>query len=262
VSEVTTMSRRERHATTAALLLAGALLGGMALAPSADAQRARSRPAPRAIERSSDDWSRWNDFNWTILQMQRESISSQEEQARESGRAVRRDELQQQRQEQTVEHEEYFDAILESSLAALRAPKGAYYRKPGHVSAEPPASGAQAVTVGGLPYLYDNGVFWLHQGPQYLVVTAPVGAVVDALPAAAYRIPAGEEPLWYSFGTFYREAGGKYAVVKPPAGAVVIYLPDGYTQETTGQTTLYRFGEVLFKPVFLQGTLVYQVAGH
>jgi len=124
-----------------------------------------------------DDWGdAWEDYNRTILQMQRESISSQEEQAREAGRQQRRDEIQQDRDKAAVEREAYFDAILEASQASLRAPRGVYYRKPGYSSADPPGPAATAVEVGGMPYLYDQGIFWLQQGSDYIVVTAPVGA--------------------------------------------------------------------------------------
>ena len=265
--------------TPAALLLAGALVGGLSLPLPARCQGVAVQPGPRTSapaggERFADsrnwshggdwdswddDWDSWDDFNWTLLKMQRESIASQEEQAREAGRARRRDEIEAARQQSAAEREEYFDAILSSSLAALRAPQGAYYRKPGHVSTEAPAAGARPVEAGGMSFIYDQGVFWLQQGTAWLVVTAPFGAVVDALPPAAYPVPAGGSRLWYSFGTFYAAQGDRFEVVRPPAGAVVVYLPDGYTQESAGGVTLYRFGELVFKPVFRQGTLVYQV---
>ena len=55
--------------------------------------------------------------------MQRESIASQEEQAREAGRALRRDEIETQQEKSAAEHEAYFDAILADSQAALKAPR-------------------------------------------------------------------------------------------------------------------------------------------
>ena len=39
----------------------------------------------------------------------------------------------------------------------------------------------------------------------------------------------------------------------------VFYLPDGYSQEKVKGVGLYRFGDILFKPVFIQGVLAYQV---
>lgn len=230
-----------RRAVGAAFVLA--VVGAVPLAP---------RPAAAVI----DDF---DDFDFTILQMQRESIASQEEQAREAGRVRRREEVEQLRQEQSAEREEFFQSVMEASQAALRAPRGAYYRKPGESSQEAPAN-AQAVDVGGVSYLYDRGVFWMLPGPPFIVVVAPYGAVVDSLPDGAYRIGGKEPPRHYYFGAFFEEKGGKYEVVKPAAGTLVSYLPDGYRQEQVQGATRYIFGETHFKPVFVQGVLVYQVA--
>jgi hypothetical protein len=206
-----------------------------------------------------DEWDEWDDYNRTILQMQRESLSSQEEQAREAGRVLRRDQIEKKQETSSAEHEAYFDAILEDSQAALKAPQGVYYRKPGYSAAEDPGSGARTVEVGGLTYRYDQGLFWLHQGDSYTVVTAPVGATVDRLPQGVSRVVSGKGSVWYFFGSFFGEKGSAYEVIKPAAGLTVFYLPDGYSQENIKGVARYRFGDVLFKPVFIQGILAYQV---
>ena len=250
--------------------LRAALLGGavaLLLAPALPAGRAAAADAGVILlaqhgsrDNWDDDWGdAWDDYNRTIERMQRESISSQEEQAREAGRAVRRDELEKDRAQSAVAREDYFQAVLEASQASLRAPRGVYYRRPGHTSPDPPAGDAPVIEVGGVPYVYDRGVFWLQQGQDYLVVTAPAGAVVGALPPGAIRVRLGEEAFWYFFGAFFAERGGAYAVVRPPAGLTVFYLPDGYTREKAGDTDVFRFGDTLFKPVFVQGILAYQV---
>jgi hypothetical protein len=171
----------------------------------------------------------------------------------------RRDELEKNQEKAAAEHEAYFDAILEDSQAALKAPQGVYYRKPGYSAAEDPGSAAGTVEVGGFTYRYDRGVFWLHQGGSYTVVTAPVGAVVDRLPQGVTRIVTGAGPVWYFFGSFFGEKGGAYEVIKPAAGLTVFYLPDGYRQEKVQGVARYRFGDIVFKPVFIQGILAYQV---
>lgn len=249
-------------------ILAGAVLLGIA-APSAGRAADADASGVLVAQSRSSNWNSnwdddfgdaWEDYNRTILQMQRESISSQEEAAREAARQKRRDEIEQDRDKAAVEREEYFDAILEASQASLRAPRGAYYRKPGYSSADPPAPATSTtVEVGGMPYIYDQGIFWLHQGTDYIVVTAPAGATVAALPRGAVRVPAKDAALWYFFGTFFAENAGAYTVVKPPAGVAVYYLPDGYTREKQGDAEVYRFGETLFRPVFVQGLLIYQV---
>jgi hypothetical protein len=255
-----------RLLSAAALPLCLALLGLAATAPTAaDAftrepvGRGPSHPPPPGPFPSSAFISDFDDdFDMTILQMQREAISSQEEQAREAGRVRRRDEVEQQKKEQSAESQAYFESVLEASQAALRAPRGAYYRKPGESSQEPPAGG-QTVEVGGVAYAYDQGIFWMLPGPPYIVVVAPYGAVVGAIPPGAYRLPGSEPARFYYFGTFFEQKGDKFEVVKPPAGTLVTYLPDGYRQEQVDGTTQYSFGPTRFKPVFVQGVLVYQV---
>jgi hypothetical protein len=207
-----------------------------------------------------DDWG-WDSWPAWQSDMQRESIAAQEEAARLPGREKRRDEVEKEQEKQSAEHEAYFSSVLEASQAALKAPAGAYYRIPGYLSADAPKSGAKSIDVGGLTYFYDQGIFWLQQGTQYIVVPAPVGAVVDGLPAAATKVPATKGPVWYYFGTFFEQKGGAYQVIHPPAGLIVFYVPEGYTQETVKGVTLLKFGDTYFKPVFIQGVLFYKVAG-
>jgi hypothetical protein len=202
------------------------------LSPSRGWPRSSAPPPPSC---DFDD-----DFDFTILQMQRESIAAQEEQAREAGRAIRREEVEQLKEQDSTEREEYFQSVMEASQAALRAPRGAYYRKPGESSQESPTN-AQSVEVGGVAYLYDQGVFWMLPGPPFIVVVAPYGAVVDTIPAGAYRVPGKGATRHYYFGTFFEEKSGKFEVIKPPPGTLVSYLPDGYRQEQVqGKTYTLR----------------------
>jgi hypothetical protein len=219
----------------------------------------RGKDRTTTVITHDDEWDEWDDYNQTLLQMQRESLSFQEDQAREAGRVRRREEIEESREKSTAEHEAYFDAILGDSQAALKAPQGVFYRKPGYSSAEGPGGDARTVEVGGFTYRYDQGLFWLQQGSNYTVVTAPVGATVDKLPQGVSRIVSGTRSVWYFFGSFFGAKGNAYEVIKPAAGLTVFYLPDGYRQETVQGVGLYRFGDVLFKPVFIQGILAYQV---
>jgi hypothetical protein len=241
----------------------------LALGPAPAAAAGHSEAAERHggggdFDNDFDDWNNgwggmWNNYDWTLERLQRESISTQEEQAREAGRTVRREELEKAREKDAAESDAYFQSILQASQAALRAPQGVYYRKPGYTSTEAPGPAVTPVQVGGASYIYDQGIFWLQQGTTYIVVTAPAGATVAAVPAASVRIPFGGKTYWYFFGTFFAEQAGGYAVVSPPAGLTVYYLPDGYTQDKAGGADVFRFGGTIFKPVFVQGVLAYQV---
>lgn len=205
-----------------------------------------------------DDFDR--DWWFDYYMLERERIQSQEEQFREIGREKRREELEQEKRQKAVEFQDYLGAKIEASRAAIRSPQGAFYRRPGVVTTELPA-GSQALEVGGLKYRYFSGVFYLEAGSRYIVVPAPIGAAVDALPEQSTELATPAGTLQYYFGTFYAAKGGRFEVVRPPAGVVVYYLPDGYEQVEDGGATLYRFGEVTFKPYLIQGFLAFVTTG-
>lgn len=71
------------------------------------------------------------------------------------------------------------------------------------------------VLVGGARYFYYGGVFYRKRPHGYVVVRAPVGAVVVAL-------PVGFETYYYYGGVYYQKVPSGYVVVElPPQEAVV-----------------------------------------
>jgi hypothetical protein len=218
-------------------------------------------PAPPAA--AWDDWGGGYGSSyggWDVDQQ--EDREWGQEAAREAGREKRRDEVEAQKAADSAEHAANTDAIIEASKASVQAPRGVYYRKPGFVSGEAPGAGAQVIEEAGVKVFYEQGIFWVKQGTQYVVIAAPFGVVVDTLPAATTKVAtktAGE--FGYFFGTFFQRQDKKFVIVKPPAGLNVTYLPDGYATKGTKEATLYAFGNITFKPVFVMGVLVYQVVG-
>jgi len=231
------------------LTLCSALLAGVLLAS--------AQPAAA--------WSDYGGYDsygggWDVDQQ--EDREWAQEDAREAGRAVRRTEVEAQKAAASAEHAANTDAIIEASKASIQAPRGVYYRKPGFISGDAPGEGAQVIEEAGVKVFYEQGIFWVKQGTQYVVITAPVGVVVDTIPAATTKVAtktAGE--YGYFFGTFFQRQEKKFVVVKPPAGLNVTYLPDGYETKGTKEATLYAVGAITFKPVFVMGILVYQVVG-
>jgi hypothetical protein len=218
-------------------------------------------PAPPAA--AWDDWGGGYDRGyggWDVDQQ--EDREWGQEAAREAGREKRRDELEVKKAADSAEHAAYTDSIIEASKASVQAPRGVYYRKPGFISGEAPGAGAQVIEEAGVKVFYEQGIFWVKQGTQYVVIAAPVGVVVDTLPAATTKVAtktAGE--YGYFFGTFFQRQEKKFVIAKPPAGLNVTYLPDGYETKGTKEATLYAVGNITFKPVFVMGVLVYQVVG-
>jgi hypothetical protein len=220
-----------------------------------------ARPAGAFDDHGSDDWgSGWDDYNWSQERMHNASLASQEEMAREAGREKRREEVAKEKAQKSEEAEAYYAAIMQASKVSLGAPRGAYYRKPGFTSADAPPADSPVVAAGQFSLIYDQGIYWLARGAEYVVVIPSPGVVVKTLPAEGVRvIPTKGGTLFYHFGVFYQSKDGAYEVVKPPAGTVVGYLPDGYTQEAAKDGTVFKFGGLSFRQVFLQGVLAYQV---
>ena len=49
-------------------------------------------------------------------------------------------------------------------------------------------------------------------------------------------------------------------MINPPAGAIVPYLPGDATRTTVNGTEYYRYANVYYRPYYLEGQLVYEVA--
>ena len=94
-----------------------------------------------------------------------------------------------------------------------------------------------------------------------MVVAAPIGARVRAIPGASVTIRVGPVALHYAHGAFYRwiPRYRSYVVVRPPTGVVVPALPPGAARYHRGRNVRYRCGEVVYRPVRQQGTRVFVV---
>ncbi len=59
------------------------------------------------------------------------------------------------------------------------------------------------VIVTGTTYYYAGGIYYVHQGGRYVVVSAPYGGVVYAVPTTTTIVYVGEQPYYYDGGTYY-----------------------------------------------------------
>ena len=90
------------------------------------------------------------------------------------------------------------------------------------------------------PYYYHHGVFY-RQGPHgFVIVRAPVGARIGALPFGYINLNIGGIPYFYFYGTYYRYLPDEqvYVVVENPERGTaeenlmdILYLVDGTTLE-------------------------------
>ena len=117
------------------------------------------------------------------------------------------------------------------------------------------------LAVHGKRYVYHGGVFYRPRPRGYVVVPAPIGARVRAIPEVSVTIRVGRVTLHYAHGAFYRWAPRyrTYVVVRPPTGIVVPALPPGAARYDRGRNVRYRCGEVVYRPVRRHGSRVFVV---
>jgi hypothetical protein len=104
------------------------------------------------------------------------------------------------------------------------------------------------VVVGGGTFYYNLGVFYQPSSHGYIVVSAPFGAVVSALPAGYISFNIGATPYYYINSTYYTWDVPRvaYVVVEEPVGAaeaiakstdtkLFIYPKEGQNEELQAQ---------------------------
>jgi hypothetical protein len=85
------------------------------------------------------------------------------------------------------------------------------------------------IVVGGVPYFYAQGMFYRPYGSRYVVVAAPMGAVVTTLPAGYVAFSIGVNTYYYVNDAYYMWA-------EPRDGFVVVPKPKGADQAMTKAT--------------------------
>ena len=114
--------------------------------------------------------------------------------------------------------------------------------------------------VGGVPYWYDDGIYYQQAADGYQEVYPPTGAEIPQPPDGAIEIDGGGgQVYYYAGGAFYeQQADGSYAIVSTPIGIVVPELPPGAAPVSINGTTAYQFNGVDYEPVFVNGVTQYQ----
>ena len=87
------------------------------------------------------------------------------------------------------------------------------------------ALGIVALSVAGMSLLYSAGMFYRTTPAGYVVVPAPMGAVVPALPPGYTVVYMGGNPYYYYGNAYYAAAPNGYVVTAPPAIAAPIQAP-------------------------------------
>lgn len=133
---------------------------------------------------------------------------------------------------------------------------------PGRVMSALPREVARIVVDGDTVY-YRDGAFFRLTPAGYVVIRAPLGVPVPALPAGAARVQLGTRTFWYHRGAFYARPtdGAGYVTVSPPLGAVVESLPpDVSAIADIGGVLYYLYGGAFYRPILLDGRTAYLVS--
>lgn len=79
---------------------------------------------------------------------------------------------------------------------------------------------AYRVRVAGTRYWYDGGVWYGADGPRYVVVAPPIGAIVDVLPTYYTTVRFGGVQYYYANDAYYvfSRPGRGFEIVAPPPG--------------------------------------------
>lgn len=113
------------------------------------------------------------------------------------------------------------------------------------------------IYVGGIPFFYDDGIFYRQTGDDYQEVYPPVGADVQDLPDGAVEIDAGNIAYFYAGGAFYVLQSDGYVIAPTPIGVTVPELPPGAVEVSYNGGMAYQFNGIYYQPQFVDGVTQY-----
>jgi hypothetical protein len=109
----------------------------------------------------------------------------------------------------------------------VRHPVPRYGRVVGNLPANP-----REIFVGRQKYFFHQGVFY-GQGPGgYVVIRAPIGAIVATIPMGFLTFAVAERTYFYYGGIYYRQVPSGYMVVESPPETVVVQESSDETDVT------------------------------
>lgn len=117
--------------------------------------------------------------------------------------------------------------------------------------------GCAQVFVSGVPYYYDDGIYYQQAGNVYQEVYPPLGVGVPVLPYGAIEIESGNLAYYYAGGAFYVQQAGGFVIAAPPLGVMVPELPPGAVPVSINGRVAYQFNGIYYQPVFVNGVTQY-----
>jgi hypothetical protein len=120
-------------------------------------------------------------------------------------------------------------------------------------------SGFVTVRVGSGRYFYHRGVFYQPYRGGYLVVVAPLGAMVPRLPSGRVMVLVENDPFVYYRGVFYQPVPSGYIVTRAPLGAFVRGLPPGALTRWVDGVEYKEYAGAWYRPAIRDGDEGWQV---
>lgn len=114
----------------------------------------------------------------------------------------------------------------------MRGPRNTYYHGPNrYYHSLPP--GYLTLRMADMVLYYLSGTYYQYTPSGYVVVSAPMGAVIRELPPYYKRIPYGTNTYYYYNNTYYVQESAGYTVVTPPPQVVTTNPPAVEAPEKT-----------------------------
>ena len=121
----------------------------------------------------------------------------------------------------------------------MRFPYSSHYMPHGHIEHALPLAAA-CLFLGGLEYAYWEGMYYRRAPQGYVVVPAPVGAVVTAVPEGCQQVVVDGTLYYLINGVTYMRTGYGYQVVPLPSVLVprIVTTPPPLVVSAPPQTTI------------------------
>lgn len=119
-------------------------------------------------------------------------------------------------------------------------------------------TGYLRILFNGLPYFYDDGIYYQQAGDEYEEIYPPLGLGIPQLPDGAVVIGAGGLTYYYVGGAFYVPQGGAFVIAAPPMGVIVPELPPGAVSVSVAGLAAYQFNGIYYRPIFVSGVTQFQ----
>ncbi len=118
-------------------------------------------------------------------------------------------------------------AVLCFSLASTTQAQPRDSRREAHVPIRSLPSTHRRVTHNGRTYFYNEGRFYRQSNGLYFTISAPLGAIIPALPYGFVSVGIGTNRYFYSEGVYYRKASTGYVVIEEPVEAQTVLASNG-----------------------------------